>query len=733
MDMFEHAKAAHAAGLCVVPPRGNGSKAPMVAWTRYQYERPTIEDLERWYSNPNQTGIGAVLGKPSGNAELFEFDDVDSYEQLRNLAGAAGEGDLVERIEAGYLETSPNGIHWLYRCETIEGNRKLAQRLKSDDERGTTGDTVKVLIETRGNGGYAVLAPTHGSVHPSGRPYKLIRGSYATIATITPAERERLFSLAQSLDAMPRTEVTPAVVMPDSHLSTVAERPGDYFNRTRTWADVLTKHGWTVHFEHGKVTYWTRPGRERVTSATTNYADTDLLKVFSTSTPFQTTRTYSKFGAYALLEHGGSFSNAARAIRAEMMPKPPPSRPLTLLNGNGSIGASNDVAKPIVDGPAQERGRLRLLETVDVLNMPPPEWLIQGVLVQNSLAVVWGAPASAKSFLVLDWALCVGSGTWWKGHEVAGAGSVIYVAAEGAAGLGKRIKAWSKANNVKGLERVKWLPMSVNLLDPEQAAEFEAVVMEEKPSLIVVDTLARSMAGADENAAKDMGRLIDTLDAIRGRSGATAVLIHHATKEGSTARGSGSLKGAVDTEIEVKKEGTSVAVFCRKQKDAEEFLGISLQLVVEQTSCVLVMSQMGRETKAENGVISHAVRDVFRETYSETGASSAQLRDAIMEVTGCSKATAHRRINDLVSEGFIRNTATLRYPFYEPGENFLSSHESSVSRSVSIRLNPSSHRLTQSPPLGGDASETGEMNHENDHYVQALFGHDDDDEGGFNL
>jgi hypothetical protein len=117
------------------------------------------------------------MGRISGNIELFEFDSQSElYEDFRRVAAAAGLGELVERIEAGYLEESPKGIHWLVRCSEIGGNTKLARRPKRPEEMEHSGDIIQVLIETRGEGGYAVLAPSHGPVHPSGKAYELRRG-----------------------------------------------------------------------------------------------------------------------------------------------------------------------------------------------------------------------------------------------------------------------------------------------------------------------------------------------------------------------------------------------------------------------------------------------------------------------------------------------------------------------------------------------------------------------------
>jgi hypothetical protein len=91
---------------------------------------------------------------------------------------------------------------------------------------------------------------------------------------------------------------------------------GDDFNRRADWGDILRPHGWTYAGKGGGGSdQWCRPGKGRGTSATTNFGGSDLLFVFSTNAdPFEEGKGYTKFSAYALLEHNGDFHAAARAL-----------------------------------------------------------------------------------------------------------------------------------------------------------------------------------------------------------------------------------------------------------------------------------------------------------------------------------------------------------------------------------------------------------------------------------
>lgn len=300
---------AFVAGLSVFPPAEDGSKGPTGSWKRFQTARLSPEAVSTLFAR--RTGLCVVCGAVSGNLEALDFDDRPTYEAFLELAHQAELDDIVRRLELGYVEDTPSGgVHWLYRCDEISGSRKLAQRPTRPEERRDGHDKFKTLIETRGEGAYCIVAPSHGHVHPSGRPYVLRVGGFATIPTLTPTERRELHGLARTFDECVRRVETGSAVPPHQG----GDRPGDEFNARARWSDVLVAHGWSAVYTRNDTTYWRRPGKPRGVSATTNHGGSDYLIVFSTSTPFDTGRAYSKFTAFAILAHGGDFSAAAREL-----------------------------------------------------------------------------------------------------------------------------------------------------------------------------------------------------------------------------------------------------------------------------------------------------------------------------------------------------------------------------------------------------------------------------------
>jgi hypothetical protein len=301
----EAARNAHRAGLAVVPPKEDGTKTPLPAtWKEYQRRRPTAEELRAWYAE-GRGGVGLVMGAVSGDLETMEFDDRPTYERYIEIAQGTGLGDVVSRIRAGYEETTPGGgVHWPYRCADIAGNTTLARRPTDDPKR------LQVLIQTRGEGGYLVVAPSNGTVHPTGGAYRLVSGGFASIATISPEERQGLWDLARTFDECPR----PAREEPVAPTSSAGNRPGDHFNQRATWDEILAPHDWVLVHERGGVGYWRRPGKARGLSATTNHAGSGLFYPFTSSTVFDPERGYSKFAVYCTLAHGGNFRAAADAL-----------------------------------------------------------------------------------------------------------------------------------------------------------------------------------------------------------------------------------------------------------------------------------------------------------------------------------------------------------------------------------------------------------------------------------
>ena len=290
--------------------------------------------VREWYLNVRtgnsnrRTGNGLVCG--ANELDCFEFDHPGTFKDFLEAAWAIGLGELVVKIRSGYEESTPGkGYHWLFKCADVKGNTGLARRHKTPEEfndkdlkaiekaaaNNREHKPIKILIETRGRGGFVVTAPSCGKVHETGGSYKLISGGLESIVTITAAERDALWALARTFDQMPQPPKSkpPKTQAASSKYPDSGKKPWDDYNERMSWPDLLEPAGWTNAHTSGDIIYWRRPGKDKGWSATTGYCKTGM-RVFSTSTPLPTNGPLSKFDVYKFLHHGGDPKKAAKQL-----------------------------------------------------------------------------------------------------------------------------------------------------------------------------------------------------------------------------------------------------------------------------------------------------------------------------------------------------------------------------------------------------------------------------------
>lgn len=375
MTIFEEALEWHALGYTPMPLAIDGSKRPWVDdWRTFTENPPTTTDIRAIFGRRENTqGLGLLCGRGSGGLEMLELEGRAVKEGLLTSYAAAltdnGFGDLWQRVNSGYVELTPSGgMHWYYR---VDGepmpNTKIARRPATPAElEDAPGERFKVLIETRGQGGFTIVAPSAGTSHTSGREWVVVIGNKTTVPTITADERDALYAIGSLFDT------TPTVAHPTHTVGTAVnlyggERPGDDYNARAVWDDILD--GWVkVHHFGGNAYGWRRPGKDIGISATTGRNEADNLYVFTTSTEFEAERAYSKFAAYTLLNFAGDYSAAARALSiagyGTPPPVSPPTRHLTAVDGTSAraLNPEPDTLPADEYGPTED-GTARMLVT----------------------------------------------------------------------------------------------------------------------------------------------------------------------------------------------------------------------------------------------------------------------------------------------------------------------------------------------------------------------------------
>lgn len=233
----------------------------------------------------------------------------------------------------------------------------------------------------------------------------------------------------------------------------------------------------------------------------------------------------------------------------------------------GQPAAGRITTAPVIE--LKPRGSLLFDDEIE--QIPDPAPLVEGVLDLNSTAMLYGETGAGKSFVALDWALCVASGQAWHDHVVAAPGKVLYVVGEGLSGTRARVLAWKRHHKRAALTGLAWADHAPNILTPAGRQELYGWVDTFQPVLIILDTLARHIAGGDENAFEIMSQAVEVLDTLRLMTGGCALAVHHTGKDTHAgARGHSSLKGAMDTEIACIKDHKGPKLTVTKQKNHED-------------------------------------------------------------------------------------------------------------------------------------------------------------------
>lgn len=252
--------------------------------------------------------------------------------------------------------------------------------------------------------------------------------------------------------------------------------------------------------------------------------------------------------------------------------------------------------------PNQRLSKFVFQSCGEFANGPPPAWIVKEFLPQAELAVIYGESGSGKSFFALDLVAAIARGSEWRGKKVQ-QGRVAYIAAEGANGFRKRLIAYAKRHSVDLNE----LPLVVcsgapNFLQEDDKEVAQAIAECGGASVIVVDTLAQTTPGANENAGEDMGKVLAHCKRLHSETGALVVLIHHSGKDAARgARGWSGIRAAVDVEVEITRKGIARLAKVTKQKDGEDgdTFGFQLEPVLvgideegdEITSCIVVSTE----------------------------------------------------------------------------------------------------------------------------------------------
>ena len=316
------------------------------------------------------------------------------------------------------------------------------------------------------------------------------------------------------------------------------------------------------------------------------------------------------------------------------------------------------VLRPIIkDSPQQlvSKPRYKLLGSADIDGLPPLEWRIKGVLPGQGMACLYGPSASGKSFLGFDMATAIAQGTPWFDCRVNPA-PVVYVCLEGESGFRQRVLAWEQANRIGIPEHLHIVLQPFKLTEHQDVKDLAAVV---PPGAVVfVDTLNRAAPTVDENSSRDMGQVIEAAKTLQALTGGLVVLVSHTGKDTSKGlRGHSSLFAALDSTVEVSRNGDSRQWKIDKSKDGADGSTHGFKLKIETlgtdsdgdaiTSCVVERDDsQGDEPRVKlpntgNGKIAlDALKHLFKD--GAIGKDGAPKGRPSIDLEGAVDAVANR-------------------------------------------------------------------------------------------
>lgn len=530
-------------------PRDTDGKA---TWKPYQQGMADEATVRRWFASGCQA-YAVVCGKVSSGLLVLDFDAQGFYERWAAAVGELAAGLPVQQTGGG-------GFQVLLRCPEPGGNLKLAWAIKVDEATGRT-----IAIETRGEGGYAVMAP---SLHPSGNRYVWLIGDAATVPTITQEHADKLLNAARALDNAPMTrqerERSEAQAL-EAHQRSHAKRNGqasviDAYNAKYSIENSLELYG----YAKGPGGRFVRPGGQ---SESVSVKDGRSCH-WSSDDPLANGHgpggcgCHDAFDLYAHYEHAGDTRSAVRAAAG-------------LLEIQA---ASNGPATPAAEAP--EPPTFEPVNFLTLVEQRPERGpvVIDGILREGAVGTLVSGTKGRKSFAVAALVAATLSGGTWFGHNVT-PGRVALI--DGELTLGTIYFRLRKVFEAMGLDSAAiGAGLDVYALRgrTKDAGLAIATIRAKGPGYyktIIVDPLYcfyPDTQGFSENDNAAMRQVYDKLIGVAGETHAALMVVHHLSKgaqgdKGVTDLGSGA--GAIS-----RAGDAHLAFRQHAEKDAVVFDGV---------------------------------------------------------------------------------------------------------------------------------------------------------------
>lgn len=287
-------------------------------------------------------------------------------------------------------------------------------------------------------------------------------------------------------------------------------------------------------------------------------------------------------------------------------------------------------------------------------------YLVKHLIPAESIGMLFGGSGTFKSFIALDAALHVAHGLPWLGRRTV-QGPVLYIAAEGGAGLWYRADAWHRARRLKSTQAPFFaVPMALDLGADAWRVVEAAQGLGVAPALVVVDTLSQTYGG-EENSANEVAAYLRELGArFRDLWHCAVMLIHHSGHQATERpRGSSAMRANIDWMFGVQRDEKELiaTLTCEKQKDGEAFPDAQFQLTAHElgrdgdgdpiTSLVarhLSSAEEVEEAMATESRAGRVGKNQLLLTLLQNGMKESELRKAFGDECGIDDSESRSRV-----------------------------------------------------------------------------------------
>jgi hypothetical protein len=527
-------------------------KRPIIKWREFETTKIPDTLFEQWYGQSGEhrsrSNMGMICGAASGGIFIV---DLDTHKT-----------DAAMDWWSGLLAVHENGIPLETPRQTTGGGGK--QMLFRAPE-GWVSPTCRTSIgvDIRGQGGFAVLAPSR---HASGNFYTWDIGPWDAEVAEAPQW------LCEAIDSLVEEHGGSRGVIAQPRVHTASTADYDAFgNQVDGREDYMKSVVW------GAVLDLRREAPMKPQGA---HSDAAMLAAYNFYVSRVRTRLPGEENENGLEKEGrgiGLFQDKwAAAMRqwdtkvSEEAAKEKPARPF-------DAGPEEPPASDA--GPQQSEARFPFETVGDLRLLPPMKWLVKGWVPETAVGIFYGKWGTGKSFIGFDLLLHLAYGLPdWHGVELPpGPVDVLMIAREGHQGFVGRIDAFRKHRGIgDDTDRLKFMRAAVSFMRED---EFKGLCEAIKATgirfrLIMVDTVARVLAGVDTNEQQAVTLFMERC-AILGRlTGAAIIGVHHQNKAGSMM-GSVYFEANSDFVFEVSRpeeEGllTAGEITCTKMKDGQD-------------------------------------------------------------------------------------------------------------------------------------------------------------------